>query len=67
LISKIDFLILDESTSNLDDNSKLLLFNMIKERELSIVNSTHNPQDFDYDLEIKIKVDPANKKRSLIT
>ena len=65
LISEIDFLILDESTSNLDDSSKLLLFNMIKKRNISIINSTHNPQDFDYELEIKIKVDPVNKKRSL--
>lgn len=55
LLMDIDLLILDESTSNLDDSSKDLIFDILKNYNLSIINSTHNPTSFldaDHHLEI---------------
>jgi len=44
LISDIDLLILDESTSNLDKKSKELVLNIIREiNNITILNSTHEP------------------------
>jgi len=42
LIMNPDTLILDESTANLDLESKELIFNILKNLNLTIVNSTHN-------------------------
>ena len=55
LISNIDLLILDEATANLDDKSKKLIFNILSEMDITIVNSTHNIDEFsDFDKKIKI-------------
>jgi len=42
----IDILVLDESTSNLDLETKKLIFNIIERQKITIINSTHNPEDF---------------------
>lgn len=58
LLMEVDLLILDESTSNLDDSSKDLIFEILKNYNLSILNSTHNPTSFlnaDHHLEISFK------------
>ena len=58
LLMDIDLLILDESTSNLDDSSKDLIFDILKNYNLSIINSTHNPTSFldaDHHLEISFQ------------
>ena len=44
LLNNPSILFLDESTSNLDKESKLLIFEMLKEYKLTIINSSH---DFD--------------------
>jgi ABC-type multidrug transport system fused ATPase/permease subunit len=64
LISDVDILLLDESTSNLDENSRKLIFDLLKKSEMTIINSTHNHQDFDYDNHLKIVIE--NEKRLVI-
>ena len=54
LLAETDLLLLDESTSNLDDNSREKIFSILKNKKITIINSTHNPYDFEYDIRIKI-------------
>ena len=57
LLAKSDILLLDESTSNLDVQSKKLIFEILKQRNLTIVNATHNPDEFlNFDRQIKIEI-----------
>ena len=56
LLNKVDILLLDESTSNLDTESKLLIFDILNKENISIVNATHNMDDFSYDHHIEIQV-----------
>ena len=42
-----DVLFLDEATSNLDTNSKKKVFEMLKKKNITIVNSTHDPTSFE--------------------
>ena len=37
---------LDESTSNLDINTKNFIFNILNKKNITIINSTHNQEDF---------------------
>lgn len=64
LISEAKILFLDESTSNLDKDSKILINQLLSTKDLTIINSTHNKSDFKYDKFIKIEV--INNKRELI-
>ena len=57
IISKPDIILLDESTSNLDEESKKIVFNKLKENNTTIINSTHDPENFDFaDHHIQIQV-----------
>ena len=59
IISKPDIILLDESTSNLDEESKKIVFNKLKENNTTIINSTHDPENFDFadhHLEFKFKM-----------
>ena len=57
LAAGIDILILDESTSNLDIDTKRLIFSIIDKQKITIINSTHNPEDFvGIDNQITIKL-----------
>ena len=47
LSSGIDTLLLDESTANLDEKTKEKIFNILSERDLTIINSTHDPDSFE--------------------
>lgn len=63
LISGIEILILDESTSNLDTDSKKLIFSILNDQNLTIINSTHSPEDFlGYDNHIVITIDNNKRK-----
>lgn len=54
-ISNPEVLFLDESTSNLDIDSKKIIINFLSNKNLTIVNSTHNQEDFkNYDFLIEI-------------
>jgi ATP-binding cassette subfamily B protein AbcA/BmrA len=57
LLSEVDILLLDESTSNLDQDTKKLIFNILSSKNLTIINSTHSPDEFKgYDNHIKIEI-----------
>lgn len=46
LLNDIDILLLDESTANLDDKSRDLIFNILQKKEITIINSTHDSDQF---------------------
>lgn len=46
LISDAEILLLDESTSNLDDFSKEFIFDLLESKNLTIINCTHDPEKF---------------------
>ena len=55
LIYGVDILVLDESTSNLDSESKKIIYKIINDLDITIINSTHNPDELhSYDYHIKI-------------
>ena len=58
LLNEPDILLLDESTSNLDVESKNLIFEILKNLKVTILNATHNHQDFkEVDLHLKILIE----------
>ena len=57
ILNESEILLLDEATSNLDTNTKHLIFNILKNLKITIINSTHNKEDFDYDVELKIQIE----------
>ena len=66
LLSDIDILLLDESTANLDDKSRDMIFEILSKRKVTIINSTHDPENFKgVDNYIKIQIE--NEKRVLIS
>ena len=49
-------MLLDESTSNLDIETKLI-FELLQNENVTILNSTHDPENFDFtDHHIEIKL-----------
>ncbi len=66
LVSGVDILLLDESTSNLDEKTKKLIFNILRKEDLTIINSTHDPDSFS-DAKFHIKIEIENEKRVLVT
>ena len=46
LLSDIDILLLDEATSNLDEESKSKIFEILQNNKITILNSTHEPEEF---------------------
>ena len=53
-VSECEILFLDESTSNLDVDSKELITKILKEKRITIINSTHSPEDFEFDTHHRI-------------
>ena len=66
LLSGLDILILDESTSNLDTDSKEIIYNILKKESVTIINSTHNPEDF-IDFDYHITIDETQNGRKIST
>ena len=54
LLANVEILLLDESTSNLDVKTKDLIFKILKDKKITIINSTHNKDEFEYDYHLKI-------------
>jgi len=54
LLANVEILLLDESTSNLDMMTKDLIFKILKDKKITIINSTHNKDEFEYDNHLKI-------------
>ena len=68
LLSGVEVLILDESTSNLDEESKKLIFKILKEAKITIINSTHNKRDFEnVDLYIELVISLEGKRELMLT
>lgn len=64
LLSEVDILLLDESTSNLDLETKQLIFKILRKKTITIINSTHNYQDFTFDHHMRIVF--KNQKRHIL-
>ena len=62
LLSKVDILILDESMSNLDSKTKSLIYRVLNQLDLTIINSTHSIEDLDYDTHLSIKIEDDMRK-----
>ena len=65
LIGNKELLILDESTANLDTDSKEIIYKLLKEIKFTIINSTHlDINDISYDNHIEIKL--FDNKREIL-
>ena len=62
MLSDANILLLDESTSNLDIKTKQFIFQILKNKEITIINSTHNQEDFTYDDHLKIDITEKNRE-----
>ena len=63
LVSKPEIILLDESTSNMDTDSKNIVFKKLKENNTTIINSTHDPKSFDFaDHHYEITIEEENRK-----
>lgn len=63
LLSDLDVLLLDESTANLDDKSRQYIFKILRSKNVTIINSTHDPEKFlDIDSHFHIEVENENRK-----
>ena len=61
LLSEPKILLLDESTANLDEKSKDLIFNILDKEKLTIINSTHDPTSFNAENRLIINLDEKNR------
>ena len=61
LLSEPKILLLDESTANLDEKSKDLIFNILDKEKLTIINSTHDPSSFNAENRLIINLDEKNR------
>jgi ABC-type multidrug transport system fused ATPase/permease subunit len=55
MLADIDILFLDESTANLDTETKNKIYSVLNKLNLTVINSTHSKEDFEYDTHIEIK------------
>ena len=62
LLADVQLLLLDESTSNLDVKTRQLIFKILKKKDITIINSTHNYEDFDYDHHLRIIYEDEKRK-----
>ena len=62
LSSGCDVLFLDESTANLDTSTKNQIGKILESKDITIINSTHNPEDFNYSHHISIIIDENDKR-----
>ena len=64
LLSEPDILILDESTANLDDASRKLIFELLSNKKVTIINSTHDPENFE-NVDNHLKIEIVDEQRKL--
>jgi ATP-binding cassette subfamily B protein len=62
LVSDVEILLLDEATANLDEKSKLKIFELMENQNITVVNSTHDPDSFN-GVDYILKVNIVNEKR----
>ena len=63
-LSDTEILLLDEATANLDDNSKTIIFKILKEKNITIINCTHDPDSFE-NVDANLKISLENEIRKL--
>lgn len=63
-MSNTEILLLDEATANLDDSSKKIIFEILKEKEITIINSTHDPDSF-LNIDNKLNIEISDEKRKI--
>jgi zinc/manganese transport system ATP-binding protein len=56
LLSNPKILILDESTSNLDLDSRKLINEQLVKEQITIINSTHSTGEINYDVHLHIEI-----------
>tara|TARA_B100000131_G_C18049999_1_gene586027 strand:- start:291 stop:1337 length:1047 start_codon:yes stop_codon:yes gene_type:complete len=62
LVSDAEILLLDEATANLDVKSKKFIFNILLNKNLTIINSTHDPDSFEnVDSVLKISLESGSR------
>ena len=64
LLSRPEILLLDESMANLDDASKNLIMSIISEKNITLINSTHDPE-FHKNVDSIIEINIVDEKRVL--
>lgn len=64
LLSEPEILLLDESTANLDKITKNKIFNILTEQNVTIINSTHDPNSFEGVNGI-LNIEIENEKRNV--
>ena len=65
LLNDVNILLLDESLSNVDKNTKDSILSVVEEMDITIINITHNLEDFSsYDSHLKLIIN--NEKRSVV-
>lgn len=62
LLSKPDILLLDESMANLDDSSQIIVLDQIEKQNITVINSTHDPEKYQGVASV-IKLDIEDEKR----
>ena len=63
MLNNINVLVLDESTANLDKDSKIQIYKILSNLKITVINSTHSIDELnDYDVHLKIEFDENNKK-----
>ena len=62
LLSKPEVLLLDEAMANLDEHSKELVLTIMREMNITVINSTHDPDRFD-DIDAIYKLEVVNEQR----
>ncbi len=65
LLGNVDILLLDESTANLDEKSRNLIFDILSKQDITIINSTHDPDSF-RNVNHRLKIEVKNEKRILV-
>ena len=65
LLSDLEILLLDESTANLDDYSRDYIFKILRSKNVTILNSTHDPEKF-LDVDSHFHIEIENEKRKII-
>ena len=64
LLIRPEILLLDESMANLDDASKNLIMSIISEQNITLINSTHDPE-FHKNVDSIIEIKIVDEKRVL--
>ena len=64
ILSNVEILLLDESTSNLDRNTKSLILEILTKKDITIINSTHDPTSFQK-VDRHIQIDIIEDKRKV--